>query len=83
MIPRFLHRLYANVMGYFWLPCPNCGRMFGGHEFSGGCVYLSYSRVPAGFGCDWFPYTSRVCCPRCPSKRDVLAYDLERWEAHE
>jgi hypothetical protein len=29
---RILHRLYARLMGYFWLPCPACGKMFGGHE---------------------------------------------------
>jgi hypothetical protein len=29
---RFPHRIYAFLAGYFWLPCPKCGRMFGGHE---------------------------------------------------
>lgn len=29
---RFLHKLYARMLGYFWMPCPICGRMFGGHE---------------------------------------------------
>jgi hypothetical protein len=29
---RILHRVIAAVGGYFWLPCPVCGRMFGGHE---------------------------------------------------
>lgn len=29
---RFLHRCYAWVFGYFWLPCPVCGKYFGGHE---------------------------------------------------
>jgi hypothetical protein len=32
---RILHRLYAHLFGYFWLPCPLCGRMFGGHEGDG------------------------------------------------
>lgn len=32
---RILHKLYANLFGYFWLPCPNCGKMFGGHEHVG------------------------------------------------
>lgn len=32
MIPRWLHRLYAHARGYFWLPCPVCREMFGGHE---------------------------------------------------
>ena len=33
---RFLHKWYARLNGYFWLPCPICGRMFGGHEVSHG-----------------------------------------------
>lgn len=31
--PRFLQRLYAWLHGWFWLPCPVCGRKFGGHEW--------------------------------------------------
>ena len=29
---EFLHHLWADLWGYYWGPCPNCGRMFGGHE---------------------------------------------------
>lgn len=29
---RRLNHLYAQLTGYFWLPCPICGEMFGGHE---------------------------------------------------
>lgn len=29
---RILNRLFAWVFGYFWLPCPICKKMFGGHE---------------------------------------------------
>ena len=29
---RRLHQFYAWAFGYFWIPCPVCGRMFGGHE---------------------------------------------------
>lgn len=32
--PRWIHKLYAEAMGYFWMPCPVCGRMFGGHEWA-------------------------------------------------
>jgi hypothetical protein len=32
--PRFLHRIYAALMGYFWMPCPLCHESFGGHEWS-------------------------------------------------
>lgn len=30
---RWFNKLYADVFGYFWLPCPRCGRYFGGHEW--------------------------------------------------
>jgi hypothetical protein len=32
---RWLQRLYAKAHGYYWMPCPGCGRMFGGHEAHG------------------------------------------------
>ena len=28
------NKLYANIKGYFWLPCPICGNYFGGHEWN-------------------------------------------------
>ncbi len=31
-MPRWLHKLRARLTGYFWLPCPVCGEMFGGHQ---------------------------------------------------
>lgn len=37
-LPRFVHRAYAALAGYFWLPCPLCGHGFGGHERSSGDV---------------------------------------------
>lgn len=35
-LPRWTNRLYARVAGYFWVPCPICGRDFGGHEIGDG-----------------------------------------------
>lgn len=29
---RAFHRAYAAALGFFWLPCPLCGREFGGHQ---------------------------------------------------
>lgn len=29
---RLLHKRFAKTFGYFWIPCPLCGNMFGGHE---------------------------------------------------
>jgi hypothetical protein len=31
--PRFLARAHAALFGYFWLPCPLCGRYFSGAEW--------------------------------------------------
>lgn len=31
---RTLNRIYAWLFGYFWLPCPVCGKYFGGHEIA-------------------------------------------------
>jgi hypothetical protein len=30
---RAVHRIYAALHGYFWLPCVLCGRYSGGHEW--------------------------------------------------
>ena len=32
-MPRWFHRFYAWLFGYFWLPCPICKEYFGGHEW--------------------------------------------------
>lgn len=31
-MPRWIHHVWARVFGWFWLPCPECSRPFGGHE---------------------------------------------------
>jgi hypothetical protein len=43
--------LYAKLRGYFWLPCPICGQMFGGHE-KGGDLMTSWE-------------DGLMVCPRC------------------
>jgi len=55
-LPRALHRLYAGLMGYFWLPCARCGREFGGHEVTASTA--SVARPDGEPGCV-------VVCPRC------------------
>ncbi len=37
--PRWVHRLYAFTHGYYWVPCPMCGKHFGGHEEHGSLFY--------------------------------------------
>lgn len=39
---RRFNKWYAKTNGYFWLPCPSCGKEFGGHERSEG----AYSSIP-------------------------------------
>ena len=38
---RTLNKWYANLFGYFWLPCHICGQYFGGHEW----IYLDQHAV--------------------------------------
>lgn len=37
LLPRFVHHFIAAALGFFWLPCPRCGEMFGGHEWRWPC----------------------------------------------
>ena len=52
--PRILHWLIACWGGLFWLPCPMCGKHFGGHEW-GESIHS-----------DWF--SGRGVCPKCADK---------------
>lgn len=61
-LPRFVHRWYARLFGYFWLPCPRCGRWFGGHEEGGGIDVTEQSALTDRYR--W--QTGRGTCPQCP-----------------
>lgn len=52
---RWYSYLYAKANGYFWLPCPVCGNMFGGHEMGGGRLRLGGIR-------------GKMTCPNCPGE---------------
>lgn len=41
--PRWIHCVRAFIGGYFWLPCPLCGRNFGGHEKGNGFLMTSWA----------------------------------------
>ena len=45
---RFLNKIYANIAGYFWLPCPICGEYFGGHEWKDDCELMINSHSGKG-----------------------------------
>ena len=72
---RLFHRLYAFFCGYFWLPCPICGREFGGHEKNG---YLMDD-----------PFGGRMVCSNCKKEaehRNKQLYDskefIQAFSAH-
>ncbi len=54
---KWYRKLYAELFGYFWMPCPICGNMFGGQEVKRKPVFL---RTERGKG--------RIVCPGCCKK---------------
>lgn len=54
---RLLNMLYAHATAHFWLPCPLCGQMFGGHEWKDG------NDIPTGE-----PGTGMGICPDCGNR---------------
>lgn len=64
---RLLHKLIAKAGGFFWLPCPVCGRMFGGNEirkvFTASLVIADGSR--------------RVVCPDPMCSHDAAVLNIQ------
>lgn len=56
---RWLHRLYAGLFGFFWIPCPLCDRPYGGHEL--GTDIPDPTRPPPG---------GMAICSRCTIERN-------------
>jgi len=55
MKSRWLARLKAWWLGYFWLPCPVCGENFAGFEKGSYCIQV-----------DWWGTSKCVCDkPKC------------------
>jgi hypothetical protein len=65
---RWAHRWFAWASRYFWLPCPLCGRAFGGHEFidgTAGSIPKPGYEPPGPYG----PFRRVVICPACVTRR--------------
>ncbi|MEU7170270.1 hypothetical protein ABZ949_02110 [Micromonospora tulbaghiae] len=65
---RTIHRWWANLAGYFWKPCPLCGKPFGGHEWRD--IDGKLSSVPNPMQQPWrqgaYAFTGQVgICPAC------------------
>lgn len=54
--PRIINWVWAAWGRFFWLPCPICGKNFGGHEKGGSLYYTNYS--------------GEMVCPKCIEKAD-------------
>jgi hypothetical protein len=66
-LPRFVHHFWAWLAGYYWIPCPLCGKYIGGHEHSwekSGCLLTGENR-------------GKVTCYDCKDKADEL--NLKRY----
>jgi hypothetical protein len=59
MLFRRLNKLYANLNGYFWLPCPLCGKEFGGHEWK------DYNGLSSSVSVPDMEYGGKGICPDC------------------
>lgn len=69
---RWMHHLYANLNGKFWLPCPRCGREFGGHEWNTnevGSYIIDETEVCGSI--------HRGTCPNCPKHYDMHGVETE------
>ena len=49
-----IRKAIAGIFGCFWLPCPSCGRMFGGNEV--GSRSSTYTKLDG---------TMLICCNKC------------------
>jgi len=48
---RFFNKVYAWLMGYYWIPCPICGKSFGGHEEHGGLLTSEHEGISVCYDC--------------------------------
>ena len=62
--PRFINRLIAFFLGYFWIQCPICNNYFGGHE-QGVSLMVSHHR-------------SIGVCLKCTDKAKRLNKEFEK-----
>jgi len=68
--PRWLARLWAKLMGYFWLPCPVCGDPFAGFEWG------EHSMMDG-------PHAGAGVCAK-PACQQIAKESSERfWASHE
>lgn len=69
---RFLNMVYAKAFGYFWIPCPVCGKDFGGHEvYNGPGLVVEHKKAIdplTGKRLTTFILSKSVCSAACSLK---------------
>jgi hypothetical protein len=67
---QLLHMIWAKLGGYFWMPCPKCGEMYGGHQIEpfGATVTLYEADGPHAY----------CVCPRCDTPELRAENERER-----
>lgn len=74
-IPRWVHREYARLFGYFWIPCPLCREPFGGHEWRRTPFLSNVITVRGGSDPE---ILGRLICRTCTlARRGGKEYDRE------
>lgn len=66
---RLFNKWWARFRGYFWLPCPRCGRMFGGHEWRA-TIRCDRSLVTGHAVCCEGPVSDLLACCRVHEAED-------------
>ena len=69
---RFYNKIYAKLFHYFWLPCPVCGRFFGGHEVK----EIISTKNREGQNCQICP--SQLCAYKAGIKNTRELFKLRR-----
>jgi len=70
-LPRFLHKIYADWHGFYWLPCPLCARMRGGHERSSAGASLNQDKSATSFG------VCESCVPKAEEWNEHFGWDFD------
>jgi hypothetical protein len=72
MSSEVYNQVRAAMGGYFWLPCPLCGKEFGGHQ------WRDYDGKKSTVRCRKSRSTAHGICPDCTKagKGEPFSWDL-------
>ena len=79
---RFLNRCYAFLFNYFWLPCPLCGKDFGGHQWKDGAFLATSYGTGEGVCPDCAENAKKISEERMKDWLEHGARDMETGEFH-